>query len=232
MSPADSLQSTIGTELLDDRAADPALVRESLRHLARSNRWFGGVWAARAGVRRLLGSSRPKQLRLFDIGTGQGDIPLAMAGWLGRLGVSLRTTGIDFHRAAAPLARAHGVTVAVADAFQLPFADRAFDIVMMSQFVHHFSAEGIIRLCREASRTARLGVVIADLRRTVWAATAFGLASRVLGFDHYTRVDGITSLHRGFRLGELGQAIQAAGFRPTVTAELGARVVATWKTES
>ena len=230
MSPPDSRQSALGTELLDNRAADPALVRESLHHLARSNRWFGGVLAVKTGVARVLGSKRPKQLRLLDIGTGQGDIPLAMAGWLGRLGVSLRTTGIDWHRAAAPLARAHGVTVAVADAFQLPFADRAFDVVVMSQFAHHFSAEGISRLCREASRTAGLGVVIADLRRTVWATTAFGLASRVLGFDHYTRVDGITSLRRGFRLGDLGQVIQAAGFRPTVTAGLGARVVATWTT--
>ncbi|MSR03222.1 MAG: methyltransferase domain-containing protein [Gemmatimonadetes bacterium] len=222
------LASPIGVELLDDRQADPALVRESLRHLARSNRWFGGVLAVKAGISRLLGSRRPVELKLLDIGTGEGDIPRALAMWLGRRGIRLNATGVDWHRAAPPLARANGVPAAVADAFQLPFADRTFDLVVMSQFAHHFSGEGIIRLCREASRTARLGVILADLRRTGWAAAAFGLGSRILGFDHYTRVDGMTSLQRGFRPADLTAVIEAAGFQPTVTASLGARVVATW----
>ncbi len=220
----------IGIELLDDRRADPALVRESLRHLARSNRWFGGVSAAKTGIARVLGSSRPAELRLLDIGTGDGDIPRALVGWLGRRGIRLKATGVDWHRAAPPLARGNGIPAAVADAFQLPFADRTFDLVVMSQFAHHFSGDGIVRLCREASRAARLGVVIADLRRTVWAAAAFGLGSRILGFDRYTRVDGITSLRRGFRPADLAAVIQAAGFQPTVTASPGARLVATWST--
>ena len=110
--------------------------------------------------------------------------------------------------------------------------DRAFDIAVMSQLAHHFSAQGIIGLCREAARTARLGVVIADLRRTGWASAAFGLASRVLGFDASTRVDGITSLRRGFRPADLERIIREAGFHPTVTTGLGARVIATWSTET
>ncbi len=232
MTDPSGLVSPVGVELLDDRRADPALVRQSLHHLARSNRWFGGVWAARSGIARLLGSKRPRELRLLDIGTGEGDIPRALAGWLDRRGTRLKPIGVDWHRAAPPLARANGVPAAVADAFELPFADRTFDVVVMSQFAHHFSTEGIIRLCREAGRAARLGVVIADLRRTGWAAAAFGVGSRILGFDHYTRVDGITSLRRGFRPADLAAVVQAAGFEPTVTASLGARVVATWSTQA
>lgn len=226
-----TLGSPIGTELLDDRTADAAAVTESLHHLARSNRWFGGVAAAKAGVNRVLADRRPPALSLLDIGTGQGDIPRALAAWLRRRGTRLEAVGVDWHRAAAPLARANGVRVAVADAFQLPFAARAFDLVIMSQVAHHFSAEGIIGLCREATRISRLGVVVADLRRTIWAPTAFGLGSLALGFDRHTRADGITSLHRGFRPDTLAAVVGAAGFRPVVTAELGARVVATWSTE-
>ena len=40
--------TTVGTELLDDPAADPAAVTLSLRNVARANRWFGG---AAAGTR-------------------------------------------------------------------------------------------------------------------------------------------------------------------------------------
>ena len=46
--------SPVGVELLDDPAADPAIVGESLRNIARANRWFGGASAVRFGLRRTL----------------------------------------------------------------------------------------------------------------------------------------------------------------------------------
>ena len=46
--------SSVGTELLDDPAADPAAVVLSLRNVARANRWFGGAAAVRYGLRQVL----------------------------------------------------------------------------------------------------------------------------------------------------------------------------------
>jgi len=46
--------SSLGTELLDDPAADPAAVTLSLRNVARANRWFGGAAAVRYGLGLLL----------------------------------------------------------------------------------------------------------------------------------------------------------------------------------
>ena len=43
--PAPLALSPLGRELLDDPDADPAAVGESLRHVARANRWFGGARA-------------------------------------------------------------------------------------------------------------------------------------------------------------------------------------------
>ena len=46
--------SPVGTELLDDPGADPAVVAESLRNISRSNRWFGGAAAVPGQVRIAL----------------------------------------------------------------------------------------------------------------------------------------------------------------------------------
>ena len=68
-----------GRELLVDAEADPSVVRQSLHHIARSNRWFGGWWAVRRGleeIRRHHGGTLPRRLTLLDVGTGAGDLPL------------------------------------------------------------------------------------------------------------------------------------------------------------
>ena len=65
--------SSLGTELLDDPAADPAAVTRSLRNVARANRWFGGAAAVRYGLGLLLRDlPRGQPITLLDLGTGGG----------------------------------------------------------------------------------------------------------------------------------------------------------------
>ncbi len=216
--------------MFDDPAADPAQVRESLHHLARSNAWFGGFQAAREGLKRLLAGRTPERLTLLDIGTGHGDIPRRLAAWGRSRGMVVEALGVDVHPAAAALATRSGVATAVADAFALPLKDRAVDVVMLSQVCHHFAPAGVVALAREASRVARIGVVIADLKRSWLAQWGFEIGARLLRFDRVTRIDGITSLARGFRSHELSDLLRQGGFPSSVTTHPGARVVAVWST--
>lgn len=224
--------SPVGRELLDDPDADPAVVRESLHHLARSNAWFGGRRAAWIGLRRLLDDRPLSRVRLLDVGTGAGDLPLALGRALARRGMALAPLGVDRHHAAAALASAHGVPTAVADCLALPFADRSVDIVLISQVAHHLSDAAVTALAREASRVAGHGVVVADLTRSGPARLGFRVASRLLGFDPVTRADGLTSLDRGFSTARLSALLAAAGVHPVITRHPGARIVATWSTSS
>jgi hypothetical protein len=74
--------SSIGSELLDDPAADPSVVAQSLGNIARANRWFGGARAVRYGLARVLaGVPRTRPLSLLDLGTGAGDLPGDAARW-------------------------------------------------------------------------------------------------------------------------------------------------------
>ena len=88
MSPLEPLAlSPVGTELLDDPAADPAAVAESLRNIARSNRWFGGAAAVRHGLARALaGVPAGSTLTLADLGTGLGGRAPGGGGWGARRG--------------------------------------------------------------------------------------------------------------------------------------------------
>lgn len=219
----------LGDELLDDPRADPRTVEASLRNIARANRWFGGTAAALFGVGRVLARvPRDTPVTLLDVGTGLGDLPAAAVRWGQRHGRRIIPVGLERSHVAAALAASHGVPTAVADAGMPPFRDGAVDVVMLSQVAHHFTARSIVQLARTCDRIARIGVVIADLRRSHFAAAGFWIGAHALGFDRVTRTDGITSVRRGFTPDELHRILADAGVTARVERRPGFRIVATW----
>lgn len=221
--------SAIGEELLDDPAADPAAVRLSLGNIARANALFGGWWAVRTGLARLLPRSGPAALTLLDVGTGAGDLARRAEAWARRRRVELRILGVDQHRAAARMATQAGVPSWVGCGATLPLAPGSVDIVLLSQVAHHLAPASLRQLIREITRVARIGVVLADLRPSRIAGAAYRLTGPLLGFDHYTVTDGITSLRRGFTPDRLAAELAGAGVTPWITTRWGCRIVAVWR---
>lgn len=223
--------SPIGAELLDDPAADPAQVASSLRHIARANRWFGGRSAAVWGARRLVaGLPLGRPLLLLDIGTGTGDLPEAICRSLERTGRSVQAIGLERSPVAARLASGGGLPAILADAGALPVRRRGVDIILLSQVIHHLASEAVVELFREVTALARVGVIVAELRRSEAAVAAFRFGSAALRFDEVTRADGITSLRRGYHAGELRDLARRAGVAAEVARRPGFRLVATWRT--
>jgi hypothetical protein len=218
-----------GRELLDDPAADPVAVRESLHHIVASNRWFGGAAALRWGIARALAADPPTgPLTLLDLGTGAGDLPIGIAQWAARRGVVIRPLGLERIPAAATLARDNGVPTILACVRALPVRAGGVDLVTISQLLHHLSRDEAVALLRAATRIARRAVVAADLRRSGVARAAFRLGATVFRFDPHTRADGLTSIARGYLPAEWRALCGAAG-GPVETAELpGWRVAAWW----
>lgn len=225
-----AIPAPLGDELLDHPDADPAVVRESLHHIARANWWFGGWWAVRRGLVTLLADSPRASLTVLDIGCGSADLLCRAVRWAARRGIRLIPLGLERHRAAAALARQAAVPTLLAAAPDLPFRERSVDLVIASQLLHHFAPETIVAICQAADRLARRGVLVADLRRSRIAAAGFRVGSRLLGFDPVTRADGLTSVRRGFTEAELSDLIGQAGARARVVRSPGYRLVATWTT--
>lgn len=227
-----SLERAAGVELLDDPAAEPGAVQESLRNIARANRWFGGCDAVRFGLRRAL-AGVPLDLgapvTLLDIGTGAGDLPRVAVAWAARRGIQLRPIGLERHPAAARLARQGGLATFIGDAATLPLGPRSVDLVLVSQLLHHFAPESIVHLLRECNRVARVGVIVADLRRSRLATLGWRFTGPLLRFDRHTVADGITSLNRGFSVRSLQALLSAAGIQGRVSTHRGVRLVAVWQ---
>lgn len=220
----------VGTELLDDPAADPVLAAESLRNITRANRWFGGAAAVRYGLRRALeGVSRGATVSLLDIGTGAGDLPSVARGWAARRGVRLVPVGLERSRVAARLAHRTGMPCAVACAGVPPLREKSVDVVLVSQLVHHLETGSAVRLLRTCDRLARRAVIIADLRRGALGRLAFWVGARTLRFDPVTLADGMTSIRRGYTTSEMSTLLVSAGVRATVTRRPGYRLVAVWR---
>jgi SAM-dependent methyltransferase len=219
----------IGAELLDRPDADPAMVAESLRNIARANRWFGGAAAVRFGLARTLGQvPAGSTLSLLDLGTGLGDLPRAAVRWGAARGIRVAPIGLELNRSAAALARSGGLATAVACAGAPPVRDKGVDIVLVSQVAHHLTHASVVHLVRTCDRLARRAVILADLRRHPLAPPFYWCGARLLRFDPVTVADGMTSLRRGFTRPELENLLAKAGVAGRVDRRPGFRLVATW----
>lgn len=199
-------------ELLDGDGLSPREIEQNLADLARLNRLPGGIGASLGGVGRLVGTAR--EIKILDVGTGRGDVPLAFAerGW--------RSVGLDIHPDVLRIARRETSTeplveIVAGDARSLPFADDSFDVSHCSLFIHHLAPADVVRVLGELRRVARRGVVVNDLRRGLIPMMATGVSVAILGRSRVTWSDGLASARRAYSLAELDGLFATAGLAVT-----------------
>lgn len=206
-----------GLEFIDAGSHDEEQLQNSLAEMARVNRWLGGNRA----IRRHLGECAKsvaveEPLRLLDVGTGRGDIPLFMASELGSR-ADVKVYGLDLQRQVVRIAHdacrhSPRVEVLAGDALALPFKTDAVDVVVSSLTLHHFDDDAAAAVVAEMARVAKRRVIITDLERhPVNYAGAQVLASTLWRRDPYSRYDGPLSVLRAFTRDELTRIGRSAG---------------------
>jgi len=202
---------------MDSTGNPRASLEAALADIALANRYLGGVSALLGAVEPLLRPGLHRgTLEILDLGTGGADLPEALARRAQDLGTGVRISAVERDPATAQIA-AHRVSgqpairVIRADAFRLPFRERAFDLVCASLFLHHFSEDEIVILLRNAARVCRGIVLVNDLRRHRVPWAFIGTASRFT-FRHAMFVhDAPLSVLRGFTSDELASLARTAG---------------------
>jgi len=178
----------IGTELLDQPDADPVVVAESLRNIARANRWFGGAAAVRYGLARMLEPmQRGSTLSLLDLGTGTGRILEVLAGRYERgLGLDVNQSMLAYARSKLKTAGLNHAEVRHGDIYNVALPDGAADAVVIHQVLHyaHSPAAAIDEASRVLAPGGRLLIVdFAAHEREELRATDAHIR---LGFDDET----------------------------------------------
>lgn len=207
---------TDAQERIDQPADDVELAR-SLNHVASVNRWLGGTRALLRALEPLVPTG--PLVSILDVGTGAADIPRALAAWAAKRGMRMRLIMTDRHPQTIALAarrtRAHRSIVAVrGDALTLPFADRSFDLALLSLTLHHLGDDAQADALRELARVARTAIIVNELERS-WP-NYFGaklLAQTIWRRNELTRHDAPLSVLRAFAPDELLARGRAAGLR-------------------
>jgi SAM-dependent methyltransferase len=89
------------------------------------------------------------------------------------------------------------------DAFLLPFAERSFDFVFSSLFLHHFSDEQVVELFRNFRTVARRAVLAIDLERGPLAYYFIPATKWLFGWHDISLYDGPVSVRAAFKKDEL-----------------------------
>ena len=135
-------QRNLQPEVMDDPHLPRDAHEQALRGLARLNRCSGVASAMYRRLKRLAMNHETRSLRLLDVASGSGDVPLRWAKWAKQEGWDLQLTLLDVRSVAVEeqqrRAQAAGLNVLSMqhDCLQTPLPS-GFDVVTCSLFMHH-----------------------------------------------------------------------------------------------
>jgi SAM-dependent methyltransferase len=203
-------------ELLDAGEGTDADVAGSLVDLRRINQFLGGKKVLLRALSSCLDRSNSKAISLLDVGTGSADLPMAIAAKCKQRSITAFIAAVDISERNLRIARGTlGVSPDIhlvrADSLKLPFADRSFDFVTASLFLHHFRDDDVVRLLWSFARIAKRAVIVNDLVRNLVPYYFTKIAGPVLAKSFLTRNDGPVSILRGFTPAEMNELARRAG---------------------
>jgi 2-polyprenyl-3-methyl-5-hydroxy-6-metoxy-1,4-benzoquinol methylase len=190
-------------ELMDDPALDTATYHAVLTDLAQVNRMTMAYRPTLDFLRRAVG--KRQRFRLLDVGFGDGDMLRAVARWARRRGIEAELTGIDLNarsKAAAEASTPAGAPIRYLSGDYASLAGGRFDCVISSLVAHHMSGEELTAFLHFMEREAALGWFVNDLHRHRLAYDSWPLLASAMSWHRIVRLDGRTSIARGFRPAE------------------------------
>jgi 2-polyprenyl-3-methyl-5-hydroxy-6-metoxy-1,4-benzoquinol methylase len=202
--------------------------------LERINAWSRSASILWPGLSKLARESGGP-IRVLDVATGAGDLPIRLWNKAHRVGLDISLHGIDRSASAIDYARGRArqrnanVQFSVLDVSKEPLPV-GYDVVMCSLFLHHLSDFEAETFLRRATTAARQLVLVNDLRRCVSGFLLAWAGSRVLSRSRIVHIDGPLSVRAAFTLAEIRALAQRAGLeRATAARRWPCRYLLTWR---
>lgn len=202
-------------EMMDRPQPVSQELERDLERLRQLNRWFGSYHLISTFMRRWI--TPGAQMRIVDLATGSGDIPRLLVNYARRIGAKIEIDAVDQQDATLEIARGLSagypeISYHAANILEWGLAE-AYDAVLCSLVVHHFSNEDAVRLlcrCRELSKRF---VLVSDLRRGFLLKTGVYLLTAFIFREPMTRFDARLSAQRSFSFSEMRDLAVQAGWK-------------------
>jgi SAM-dependent methyltransferase len=187
-----------------------------LREIAFINRYLGDGRALKKSLLHEIDERDLREFSVLDVGCGSGELLRMIAEFAANSKRKCSLTGIDLNPISSATTRSQSsefpeIASVQGDAFQLPFADGAFDFAISSLFFHHLTDEQIPVVMKEMSRVARRGVFVIDLHRDPVAYVGYKVFCAAFRISPLVRQDGSLSIKKGFRTDELARFAVVVG---------------------
>lgn len=223
------------SERMDDPRIPPDAHTIALAGLARLNRWSRGDVGLWQHLRTEARQIAPQPLRVLDIATGSGDLPIRLARRAQAASLPIHFSACDCSTTALKTAVQKAAKAQVAieffqiDALEDPIPV-GFDVISVSLFLHHLSNEQIVKLLAKLAQATSRMILVNDLSRSWWNYGAVFLATRLLSRSAVVHFDGPVSVQAAFTKSELLDLAKQAGLKDAVVqARFPARWLMTWR---
>lgn len=188
----------------------------ALRGLARINRISRSDAALWPPIRALADAMPDQPVRVLDVATGGGDVPVRVLRRARASGIALDVHVCDISPTAVELSRRkaseqglvlHG---SVVDVVREPLPG-GFDAVTCSLFLHHLDDRDALALLQEMGAAASRLVLVSDLRRSRLGYAVAWAGTRLLSRSPIVHADGPLSVQAAFTPAELQALAERAG---------------------
>ena len=187
------LKRSYDPEILDDFSIQDERIDTALKELKIINSLLGGNRISFKGIK--IFNTTEKAVTILDVGAGASDILLRIKRKYNNLNIFC----MDKNQRACIYLKNHSpdVWVICGDVLNLPF-DTPLDIIHASLFFHHFNEEEIKRIIISLLKLCTKGIVINDLRRSIFAWLGIKILTLLFSRSREVQYDGPLSVKRGF----------------------------------
>ena len=218
-------------EVMDSPDIAPESHHRALAGLERINFWSNSAGIVWSQLEPLLDATRT--VRVLDVATGGGDVPVALWKLSREAGVNLDISGCDKSPVAIEYAKAraeaHGAAIRwfTWNLFTDP-VPQGYDVIVSSLFMHHLDSEQAVEFLKKLAAGAATRLIVNDLRRSTagWMlalGTACVLRSRVV------LIDGPRSVRAAYTMPEAAELAARAGLKDVkIEPRFPLRFVMTW----
>ena len=216
---------------MDSPDIDPELHRHALIGLARLNRFSGVAGRMFRELRLIHQRLGGKPLRVLDIASGSGDLPINWALRAKQAGLPWKFAALDISPTAVDSIneRANSASVELETYCGNVLTDplpTEFDVVTNSLTLHHFDDDDVATFARSMVASARHHVLVCDLQRSRLNSFLVQLGARLLTRSPVVHVDAKLSIHGAYRSNEVLDLFELAiGTRPNATNCFPARFI-------